>query len=185
MTATSGDWLKRAVPTTMVAVLLGLSACSGGDSEPADKASSTPSAEPTVDQAAEDEAALEKLANDVWAARQEAYNSGEASAALFEGIYSTAAIETELGMLRQYQEQKILRTGAPVITDISSTVDGDTGMIYLCLSEDDWDATEDGEVLDTPERGANPWGASVERTSDGWVLVQDQPTADVEKAKTC
>ncbi|MET0448837.1 MAG: hypothetical protein ABW004_10535 [Aeromicrobium sp.] len=185
MTATSGDWLKRAVPATMIAAALCLGACSSSDSEPSDTKTTATTAEPTVDQAAVDKAALEKLAKDIWAARQEAYNSGKASSALFEGIYTKSAIETELGRLRQYQDQKILRTGAPVITDISSTVSGDTGMIYLCLSEDDWDATEDGTVIDTPKQGASPWGASVERSADGWVLVKDQPTAAVEKEKSC
>ncbi|MET0931938.1 MAG: hypothetical protein ABWX74_20655 [Aeromicrobium sp.] len=185
MTATSGDWLKRAVPATMIAAALCLGACSSSDSEPSDTKTTATTAEPTVDQAAVDKAALEKLAKDIWAARQEAYNSGKASSALFEGIYAPGAIESELAKVKQYQDQKILRTGAPEITAVESTITGDTGKILLCLSEDDWDAEEDGQKIDTPARGANPWGATVERAGDGWVFVAAIPTADIEKSKSC
>ncbi|MET0931474.1 MAG: hypothetical protein ABWX74_18280 [Aeromicrobium sp.] len=185
MTATSGDWLRRAVPATMIALTMGLGACSGSDSEPTDPKASATTAEPTADQAAADQAAVEKLATAIWAVRQQVYNSGEATKAIFQDIYSTAAIESELGKVRQYQGQKILRTGAPEITDVEAAVTGDTGEILLCLNEDDWNAEEDGTPIDTPARGANPWGATVQRDGDRWVFVDEIPTADIGARKSC
>jgi hypothetical protein len=178
---------QHAVAGLLTVALLGLSACGGSDGgdgdtgEPSRETSPPATTEPTVDQAADDEAAIEQLATELWAVRQQAYNSGEATAATFEGIYSPSAIET----ITTYRDQKILRTGAPLITAIEATATGDTGEILLCLDETGWGAEEDGEPLDIPALGANPWGATVERAGDRWVFVAAIPTADIEARKSC
>jgi hypothetical protein len=190
MHATPGS-RQHAVAVLLTVALLGLSACGGSDGgdgdtgEPSRETSPPATTEPTVDQAADDEAAIEQLATELWAVRQQAYNSGEATAATFEGIYSPSAIETELARIAQYRADKILRTGAPEITAIEATATGDTGEILLCLDETGWDAVEDGEPIDSPALGANPWGARVERAGDRWVFVAAIPTADIEARKSC
>lgn len=183
MTATSGDWLRRAAPAAITIIALGLTACSGSDSEPVDAPSASASA--TVDQAAADQQAIQKLAKDVWALKQQVYNSGEATSAMFEGLYSVNATELEIGKVNTYKAKKILRTGAPVITAVEATVAGDEGEILLCLNEDGWGAEADGEPIDVDPRGDKPWGAAVERTTDGWVFVEALKTVYVETKKTC
>ncbi|MCD9199276.1 hypothetical protein [Aeromicrobium wangtongii] len=185
MTATSGDWLRRAAPALFIVVSLGLAACGGSDSEPAEKKVAATTAEPTVDQAAADEQALEKLVTDFWSVRVAAQNSGEATPEQFAAVLEPGLVEVELGTVRDYKSLKVRRIGAPEITGVEVVAAGDTAELLACLDEDGWAAEEDGKPVELPKTGKKAWGAKAERNGDRW-LINDFLSVDESKAKkTC
>ena len=93
--------------------------------------------------------------------------------------------EVEVSTLQRYKKAIVLRKGAPEITAIETSVSGSTGQILLCLDEDNWTAEEDGKPIDHTIAGPKPWGATAERTPDGWTVTAELDTEIVRKQKIC
>lgn len=184
MYATSGDWLRRAVPATIITLGLALSACSGSDSEPTDDVVQ-PTTEATVDPAVADQQALETLVTDFWAVRTSSQNNGDTSPEQFVGLLSDAMIEVETGTLADYEELKVVRVGAPEITAVEATASGDEGRLLACVNEDEWTAEEDGKPVQLSQDGPKAWGAVAARLGDSWIITDFLSGDEAAKEKTC
>ena len=172
--------MRRALLAGIVTMTLSLSACSGDKpSLPEEKKTSA------ADKTAADEKALELLVADLWKVRTESQNTGNTSRVQFEGLLSPVLTEVEVARLQRYQKAKVLRKGAPKITAIETSVSGSTGQILLCLDEDNWTAEEDGDPIDHTITDPKPWGATAERSPDGWTVTAEMETEIVRKKKAC
>ncbi len=173
---------RRLAPVAVLLVLaLGTSACSGSDSDsPVDPV--TPSSTPTADRAAADQAALEKLVTDFWAARTSSQNTGNTSPEQFADVLTAGLIEVETGTLSDYKKLKIVRKGEPQVTDVEVTASGDTGEVLACVDEDGWTAEQDGKPVELGQKGSKAWGATTERSGDAWI-ISDFLTADESAGK--
>ena len=177
-----GGSVRQALLAAIATLTLSLSACSDAK-PPLPDAKNTSAA----DGAAVDEKALTKLATDLWKARTESQNNGNTSSEQFEGLLSLPVTEAELGMLQSYKKDKFLRSGAPAITAIETSVSGDSGEILLCVNEDRWTVEVDGKPAEVAKYGSRPWAATAERIADRWIITEIvEPVAAAKtKEKRC
>lgn len=184
MRTVPGPRSRRLVPAAALLVLaLGTTACGGGGSDsdsPVDPV--TPSSTPTVDRAAADQAALEKLVTDFWAVRTSSQNTGNTSPDQFADVLTAGLVEVETGTLSDYKKLKIVRKGEPRVTDVEVTASGDTGEVLACVDEDGWTAEQDGKPVELGQKGSKAWGATTERSGDAWI-ISDFLTADESAGK--
>lgn len=162
-----------------LAMSLTLSACGSEDDSDTD---TQPSPTPT---AQTDEQALEQLAIDLWDARVAAENAGDPSRERFEPILSPELIELEVGKLTTYQEAGLIRQGGPEITDIETTVTGETGTVWMCLNEDGWRAFQSGAEIPGEKYGPGPFGFTAEKTDDKWLITEFDDSVEAGRADTC
>lgn len=155
---------------------LSAAACSGGDEN--DPASTpTPTATADADPAASAEAQIEELFRDYWDAVIQA-QSGQSDdpAALFEGIATEETVEYNVGIVRQYGQEGLIRVGEPVLGDVSVQVVSDSGVVSACLDESEWLAQlADGTTLPPPEEQLEPHPVVFEvvRSDGSWLI--DEP----------
>ena len=171
---------RRVLAATVAAcAAFGLAACSDSPSEPDKKVTVAPKT---------DEDKLVDLAGDFWAVRTSSQNSGNTDPAQFTGILSAEMTEVEVTMLNQYKKLGVTRSGAPEVTDIEASVDGDEGAMLMCLNEDDWGVVvEDDPDFEQPDNGVVPFGTTAEKDADGrWVVTGTLKAEDKRvKAKSC
>ncbi|WP_436980202.1 hypothetical protein [Streptomyces sp. enrichment culture] len=162
-----------------LATVAGCSSDSGDNDEPintGDESSASPDAEGGE---AEDEAALVALYEAYWDAVIASENGEELDSALFEDITTKGVMEQELGRINTYKEQGVLREGAPVIENVTVTVEGDTARIEACKNEADWPLVQDGEQMEgvLPESLTvpHPNGVTAERSDGNWLITGSVP----------
>ncbi|MFB7761340.1 hypothetical protein [Streptomyces xiamenensis] len=157
-----------------LATVAGCSSDGGDNDEPidtGDQSSASPDAEGGE---AEDEAALVALYEAYWDAVTASENAEELDARLFDGITTSSVMEQELSRIGTWKDVGGSREGAPVIENITVTVDGDTARIEACKNEADWRLIQDGEELEDglPESLTvpHPNVVTAERTSGNWLI---------------
>ena len=180
------EWaVVRAVCALVVLVVggvltAGLVGCTSSAKEPPGLTASptvsvTPTPEPTDDTAAVEEAAILDVYRRFWAANVVA-ERGNPDPTLYEGIAVGMAVELELAVARQYQEQGIVKEGEPSFSEVTVVVDGDTARVGACVDHSGW-----------VPAGASPPSPPVVPTElvlehvDGVWLVQDyvEPTVEL------
>ncbi|WP_432746190.1 hypothetical protein H7827_16615 [Streptomyces sp. JH002] len=157
-----------------LATVAGCSSDGGDNDEPintGDESSASPDAEGGE---AEDEAALVALYEAYWDAVTATENGAELDARLFDGITTSSVMEQELSRIGTWKDVGGSREGAPVIENITVTVDGDTARIEACKNEAHWRLIQDGEELEDslPESLTvpHPNVVTAERTSGNWLI---------------
>lgn len=171
---------SRAMAGTVLLGLLTVSACSTDADSPSGTISSspTPSSDPDVE-------SLEQLAEDLWAAREEASRNSDPDRARFEGILAPQLLEREVAELEQYQSLGVTREGSPRVTAIEATAEGDTGTVTMCLDEDDWQAFEEDRLIEGDDLGPVPYGFTAERVDDTWQVIAVIESADIDRTTPC
>ena len=155
----------------LVAMTTLLGACSSDDESPI---KDSPSASATADAAASaaDEQALEKLATDVWKARETAGQKSDPDRSRFEPLLQPQLIETETATLANYKSLGVTREGAPVVTDVEATVSGATGTVTMCLNEDEWVGFEKGREIKGEDAGTRPYAFSAAKADGTWKVSE-------------
>ena len=171
----------RAVGALVVGGVLtaGLVGCTSSAQEPpgltaSPTVSATPTPEPTDDTAAE-EAAILDVYYRFWAANV-AVERGNPDPALYEGIATGPAVEVELAIARQYQEQAIVKEGEPSLSEVTVVVDGDTARVGACVDHSGWVPAG----APPPSPAVVPTEVVFEQVDGAW-LVQDfvEPTVEL------
>lgn len=170
----------RALAGAALLAVLAVSACSADDDAPTDQApaSTAPSADPDLE-------GLQQLAEDLWAAREEANRTSDPSRDRFEGILAPQLLEREVAELEQYRSLGVTREGAPRVTAIEAEAEGDSGTVTMCLDEDDWQSFEEGRLIEGKDLGPVPYGLTAERVDDAWQVIDVIPAEDIERTTPC
>ena len=159
-------------------VTVGLVGCTSAAQEPpgltaSSTVSVTPTPEPTDDAAAE-EAAILDVYRRFWAANVAA-EGGNPDPMLYEGIAGGPAVEVELAIARQYQEQGIVKEGEPSFSEVTVVVDGDTARVGACVDHSGWVPAG----ASPPSPAVVPTEVVLEPVAGVW-LVQDYADPTVE-----
>ena len=171
----------RAVVVLAVGGVLtaGLVGCTSSAKEPPGLTASptvsvTPTPEPTDDTAAV-EAAILDVYRRFWAANVVA-ERGNPDPTLYEGIAVGMAVELELAVARQYQEQGIVKEGEPSLSEVTVFVDGDTARVGACVDHSGWVPAG----APPPSPAVVPTEVVFEQVDGAW-LVQDfvEPTVEL------
>lgn len=175
--------------TALLAPVLALAlvaGCSSDDGESDAEASITPGGtedaggdgEPDT---AADEAELEQLFLDYWAAMVELENSEELDPTVFDGLAADEVREQQVARVEPFKEAGIIAEGEPVITEVTANAEGDRATIEGCVNRDDW-LFYDEEGEEVPVESDEATDAKVveaERGADGWVISRHARDAEV------
>lgn len=156
-------WMQRvAAPLAAMIVLAG---CSGSN-EPEPASTVTASAEPSAEEQAT--AAHQRY----WDVYVQLANSGDVSAAAFEGVADGSFIESDLKSLGDQADAGVVRTGEPEFSDFKTVVDGDSATSLVCFDETGWGFTKDGEPLESPgDIEPTPFTATLEERDGAWLVT--------------
>ncbi len=160
-----------------IVTALGLSSCSGDDSDPAERPTAT---QESTAPSAEDEAV--SVLEAFWAERVRVESSGAYDTANFDGILNSRMIEPQLQQYQQFGQSGFRRIGEPQLRDFTAEVDGDSAIATVCVQEDEWGAEADIKIVEPEPQG---WYASshrLERTDGAWLIVD---TAEPPSEITC
>lgn len=168
----------------MVALALGLAAC--GDDEPSPERdhggdgspTATQTKSSTVQDDAEDVAALEELHADFWDARIRSFNGPSVDPDLYDGLATTGFAESQL--LGYVQSELVARDarrdGRPTLSDVTVTLNGDKAVIDSCLDTSEWRFLVGGEEVPIDLGEPEPSVLQATRTPDGWLMERFLPT---------
>lgn len=176
--------IRRAGPAAGLALILatvaGCSSDGGNNEDPIDTGDTSSPSPDAEGGEADDEAELVALYEAYWDAVTASENGEELDPQLFDGITTAGVMEQELGRIGTWKDVGGYREGAPVIENVTVTVDGDTARIEACKNEADWRLFQDGEELEDslPESLTvpHPNVVTAERMSGEWLINASLPT---------
>lgn len=160
--------------TVGLVCLIVVAACSG-DGDSGDPESLEPTAAVAEDASSQAEEQIRTVFGQFMAAVVEAQNGAtDDPAALFDGLAIPETIEYNVGAVRRYERQGLVRVGEPVISDVNVQVVSDSGVVSACMDESDWPAEVNGETVPLPEEQLEPHPIVYEVVnSDGTWLIGD------------
>jgi hypothetical protein len=140
-------------------------------SPPATTETTSPAETPTND-SGDDVATLEALNEQYWDVFTNLQNNPRIDAEAYDGIAGGLVVERDLGYIRaQLVDNELHREGAPEISNVAVTVDGDAARIEMCVDETEWPVFKDDEELDF-NLGISATAVTAERTSEQWLISE-------------
>lgn len=160
---------QRPIGVLAGAALALLAGCSGSAAEPTGLATSTVTS-PTPGASGSPTDGAEAAVLDAWGrwwTAVVAAERGNPDPALFDGVGTGAARETELAIARNYEESGIVRAGEPTFTDVVVEVEGEGAMAAACMDRTAWRPEEVPE----PTNGILPIQLRLELTDGAWLVA--------------
>src|SRR4051812_34132517 len=162
----------RALVTSALLLAVGCSTLAGCTSDapesPEAPSVTASSAAPEPSPTPSDTAEADVLAayHRFWDARVAA-ERGNPDPGLFTGVAQGAIVEDSLAVAKNYAEFGIVREGAPVISDTTVTITGDTAVVSACVDHNSWSVPGEAETPLPPKAT----GVTLVRSDAGWLAT--------------
>lgn len=167
--------IGRAALPLVLAALLVVTGCSSDDGG----ADTGPS--PNVPSASSVEDQVIDVVQRYWDERVRVEGSGDYASADFEDILGPGLHEAKAALYDSYAEIGHRRVGAPLLRDLSASVEGSTAVVTMCVNEGPWTAEADVATVEQPVDEFYAIAFTLERGDDGWLMVDEGsvPPGDV------
>lgn len=106
------------------------------------------------------------------------------AAALFSDIAVDETIDENVGVATRYEQQGLVRVGAPVISAVKVDVDGRSATVTACVDESEWLAEVGGQTLPPRDDQLKPYPVQFEMIKSGgsWLVGE---SVEPGEAVTC